>query len=204
MKSITFEQFQSDVKNHVLKVKKDDGLYRHLLIQEPGTSCQHYNITTWPGYLCYSGDMGCFVFQRTDDMFSFFRRDVGSINAPYLAEKLESADRRDGYKEWDQEAFEEAVNERLVVWLEDNRDADEDFIAEQKDKVAALINESNEHQAHAVAALNNFDEDEGGVDFYDFWESYSDKYTNRFIWCCHAIVHAIALYDAQKANEVAA
>ena len=85
-------------------------------------------------------------------MFSFFRRDVGSINAPYWAEKLEAADRSDGYKEWDQEAFEEAVNERLVAWLEDNEDAAEDFIAEQKDKVEELINESNEHQAHAVAA----------------------------------------------------
>ena len=28
-----------------------------------------FDIVTWPGYLCYSGDMGCFVFTRLPDMF---------------------------------------------------------------------------------------------------------------------------------------
>lgn len=204
MSKINFDTFKKDVQDHALKVIKDDGMYRHLLVAEPGTGCMHYNITTWPGYLCYSGDMGCFVFQRTTDMFAFFRSDEGYINPSYWAEKLQAADRDSGFKEWDQEAFEKAVNAQLSSWLEDNEDADEEFITEQKEKVEALINESNENEYHAVAALNNFDADEGGVRFDDFWEGYSDKYTFRYIWCCYAIVHAIALYDAHKASEVAA
>ncbi len=200
---MTFEQFQKDTEQHVLTILKDDGLYRHLLVKHPGTVIQHYSITTWPGYLCFSGDMGCFAFTRTKDMFEFFRCTPGKINEPYWHEKLEAVDRHGGSVEWDQEAFEASVNNYLQNWIEDNEDAAPEFIAEQKEKVKSLIEESRDSQSEALAArlIFTFEADEGGIEFVDFWEGGFQKYTGRFSWCCHAIVHAVALYDAVKIKE---
>ena len=51
-------------------VLRDDGVYRHIRFKKPGTGCMHFDLVTWPGYLCYSGDMGCYVFCRLNARFS--------------------------------------------------------------------------------------------------------------------------------------
>lgn len=205
MSRCTFESFTKDVESHVLTVRKDDGLYRHLTVKNPATSEMHYHITTWPGYLCYCGDMGSFLFQRTDDMFKFFRNGNGDVKPTYWAEKVESAD-RDGVKKFDRDEFERAVNEVFSNWLEsaEENHYDSEFIADEKSKVDELLDESHQNMHHAIAALNNFDTATKGISFDDFWENSCETFTERYIWCCYAIVHAIALYDAAKAKEVSA
>ncbi|MBV2127955.1 hypothetical protein [Arsukibacterium indicum] len=206
MSKLTFEQFTKDVKNHQLTTIKDDGLYRHLLVKQPGTIEMHYEIITWPGYLCYCGDMGTFVFERVEDMFCFFRKTPGTINEPYWSEKLQATDRSDGHTKFCRDEFERAVTEVLNDWLEAVADdgLDPDFIQEEKDKVDEIIAESHQNEFHAVAALNNHQKDDGGLNFWDFWENDCKVFTERYTWCCYALVHAIALYDAAKAAEVAA
>lgn len=54
----------------------EDGIYRHIRFRQPGTMCMHFDLITWPGYLCYTGDMGTYVFTRLADMFEFFRTDL--------------------------------------------------------------------------------------------------------------------------------
>lgn len=205
MSSVSYESFKKDTAQHVLTVLKDDGVYRHLRVENPSSIEQHYSITTWPGYLCYSGDMGCYVFQRVDDMFTFFRKEPGYINESYWHEKLEAVDRNGDVEEWNQAAFEADVTEVLNAWLADNEDQEPDFIEEQKTKIQWLLDESSEYNAEHYNALliHKFEPDEGGVEFVDFWEGSGRfmKYTARFIWCCHAIVHAIHLYDQLEAKE---
>lgn len=205
MSNCTFERFTKDVAAHVLTVQRDDGVFRHLTMKSPTTSEMYYQIITWPGYLCYCGDMGSFLFQRADDMFKFFRNGNGGINPTYWAEKVESAD-RDGVKAFNRDEFERAVNEVLSNWLEFAKENhyDDEFIADEKSKVDDLIAESHQNMHHAIAALNNFDTETNGVSFDDFWENSCETFTHRYIWCCYAIVHAIAQYDAAKAKEVAA
>lgn len=88
MKQLTSEEFKLDVKNHVLTVNLDSGVYRDISIGKPCSSDMHYNITTRPGYLIFTGDMGCYVFNRLPDMFDFFRCE--RINPRYWSEKVQA------------------------------------------------------------------------------------------------------------------
>jgi len=69
------ESFLRDVAEHAMLLIRDDGVSRHVRFAQPGTGCMHFDLITWPGYLCYTGDMGTYVFQRLTDMFEFFRTD---------------------------------------------------------------------------------------------------------------------------------
>jgi hypothetical protein len=87
------EAFLKHVRDHAMTIVREDGVYRHLRFRKPGTSCMGFDIITWPGYLCFCGDMGTYVFQRLQDMLQFFRtkrRDDGSwsIDHRYWAEKV--------------------------------------------------------------------------------------------------------------------
>ena len=41
--------FAEDVAEHELTVRRDDGLYRHLRFQKPGTWIYGFDLITWPG-----------------------------------------------------------------------------------------------------------------------------------------------------------
>lgn len=73
MRDITEETFLADVAAHQIHVLRDDGVHRHIRFKRPGTYCMQFDLITWPGYLCYTGDMGTYVFNRLEDMFEFFR-----------------------------------------------------------------------------------------------------------------------------------
>jgi hypothetical protein len=88
-------RFPDDIAQHQMKVKRNDGLYRHIYFGRPGTGNMSFSITTWPGYLAYTGDMGDYVFCRLDDMFQFFRTDR-TPNYSYWAEKVVAQDKADG------------------------------------------------------------------------------------------------------------
>ena len=84
-------RFLIDTAHHRLSVIRDDGVYRHLRMQQPETSCYYYDIITWPGYLTVTGDMGTWTFSRSYDMFRFFGGAFEQgINTYYWSEKLEA------------------------------------------------------------------------------------------------------------------
>ena len=128
MQKTPLERFQETISEHQLTVIHDDGLHRHLRCARPQSSDRHFFITTWPGYLCISGDMGCYVFQRIEDMFEFFRNDDLGINPPYWAEKLQAGPHAapDSIsREWMPEKFRSEIKE----WFDD---ATEDWSDEDK------------------------------------------------------------------------
>lgn len=51
-----YADFLRETAEHQLVVPHDDGLYRHLRIQKPGTRMWSWDITTWPGHLATSGE----------------------------------------------------------------------------------------------------------------------------------------------------
>lgn len=187
------EQFLKDVENHKLYVLRDDGLYRHLRFKDPRTICQYFDVVTWPGYLAYSGDMGCFVFNRIEDMLCFFRneKEDWGINEGYWAEKLEAVDSRGGYKEFSWDLFVE----NLMEYCETD---------EQKAWMNEELRSAEEDEYGAIEFYRNFDNDnEAGVDLSDFWECRHDEPTFRFLWCCHALVWGIQQYDKSKLEAAA-
>lgn len=187
----TEESFLKDVARHEMTVLRDDGVYRHIRFKKPDSGDMHFDLVTWPWYLAYSGDMGCYVFSRIEDMFEFFRGTAGGalrINLGYWHEKAEAQSRHDGVKEWSAEAFQENVRH----WL-DSADASP---AVRQAAELEVLNHDCEHEAmHAV-----FDFEHDGWRFQDFFEADCTEYTYRYIWCCYALSWGIRQYDAARAT----
>ncbi|TMN38823.1 hypothetical protein CWC03_10775 [Pseudoalteromonas sp. S2755] len=180
---LTAEKFLKDVKQHRVTVIKDDGMYRHLLVREPGTVCQSFNIVTSPGILFYYGDMGSFTFSRVQDMFEFFRDSKLRINAHYWSEKLVSVDRHGGYKAFSFDKFKTNVLDYCETEA-------------QKEWIRSELNSIEEDEFGAVEFYRSFKSDnEYGIDLSDFWECDNNEYTPRYLWCCYAVVWTIQQYD---------
>jgi hypothetical protein len=195
----TQQRFLRDVAQHRIAVIRDDGIYRHLQFSRPGTYCMGFDIVTWPGYLCYCGDMGEFLFTRLPDMFEFFRtalRDDGDlhINPSYWGEKCVAADKHDGLRTYSAELFREAIATRL-----DEMDADDELRQAVEDEVLPAAHDG-ETVAHIAA--RDFTHD-GEFVFPDFWEANLTDYTYRFIWCCFALAWGIRQYDAMTTRAAA-
>lgn len=215
IRTVVKPHFEKDTVNHVMEVIRDDGVNRHIRFREPGTMCYHFDLITWPGYLCYTGDMGTYVFQRTTDMFEFFRTDSGRINLGYWGEKLQAMNctgRHSGnsVEEFSQERFTEVIKEYLGRWIRDAKHEDTLTKDERRslwtavyDDVLVKIDEGGDR---ALIAANEFswiaDRFYGtrkrSYTFEDFYEHSYTQYTHHFVWCCFAIAWGIGVYDKAK------
>jgi hypothetical protein len=190
MRKQVAEQFRRSVADHAMEVQRDDGLHRHLTFSKPGTCIDRFHLVTWPGYLCFCGDWGEYVFSRIPDMFEFFRSDGGRVNPQYWSEKCCAID-RDGIREFSEEKFRKVIAD----YLREHK-ASREVRQAVKDEVLSEL-ERGEHAA--VLAAHDFHHD--GFHFSDFYECELAEYTHRFLWCCHAIVWGIAKYDAAMTRK---
>jgi hypothetical protein len=203
----TEERFLKDVSNHTMKVLQDNGVFRCLRFDHDGSFNMYFNLTTWPGYLCISGDMGAFVFNRLEDMFQFFRikpnaddrKETLPINPGYWGEKCEAEDRRThGMSTFCIETFTESVMDRF-----NSHFGEED--ADQKSKAECLealkeqvLDAENTFEAYQKAYEFEF---EGYQLLDEFHDCHIEAYTYDFIWCLYAIAWGIQQYDAAKVKE---
>lgn len=208
-------RFLRDVEKHEMTIIRDDGVNRHLRFKTPGTSCYYFDIVTWSGHLCYTGDMGTFVFSRIDDMFAFFRMDDHdwnknpnglSINPGYWSEKLLAADRNDGVEEWDEDEFTRRVNEVRVGWMRwaKSLGISKEYRRELWEAVDRKVLEEPSNGHVCVAAIWNFyhtTSDGERFEFVDFFDGSMHKFTLRFLWCCYALAWGINMYDKSKENK---
>ena len=180
------ERYQRDTDEHEMTVIRDDGVYRHLRFQKPGTWNYGYDLVTWPGYLAITGDAGEYMFHRIQDMFEFFGGHGDRINAHYWSEKL-----CDPGRDMARVYSEDVLREHVEQWLEDIDRADDAVLAAavKRDVVAHAY---SEHEARE--ALANFRHDDGTT--IDSWEWDLREYDSRFLWCCWAILRGIARYQA--------
>lgn len=169
------EQFIGETREHEMHVLHDDGLYRHLRFQKPGTGIWHWDLITWPGSLAIRGDIGeGHIFTRTDDMLAFF--DHGQtehqINVHYWAEKLDLG--RDSVKGFNTDRFVEWCAEYAPDIPEDEAIVDYEF-----------------------AAIELLDEYEIDRDFEDI-EQWQD-YEHHFLIALYAILSGAKRYHEAKA-----
>lgn len=213
--AITCETFLADVKDHQITVLRDDGLYRHVRFSRPGTICMSFNLITWPGALCYTGDMGTYVFSRLADMFEFFRTDRERakpgelrINTGYWSEKLIAVDgnrRAGGAEEFSPDKFSKAIKETLVDWMRGSDHLDRagrhELREAVEDEILSNIDCSDGHEAYRAA--NEFCAEIGGVkfQFHDLWDRDFTEYTHSFLWCCYALSWGIQRYDELTAKK---
>lgn len=189
------ERFLKDIVDHEMTVIQDDGVNRHIRFRRPGTICYGFDLVTWPGLLCYTGDMGTYVFSRIKDMFEFFRKEkLFTISTGYWAEKVIASD-RGGIRKFSEEMFVSVVEEWFNSNCEDLPKEEFEALRERlKDEVLSMAYE-NEHEA-MIAAMHF--EHEGQLVLQDFWETNVKEYTHSFLWCCHAIQWGISIYDKER------
>lgn len=184
-------RFLSDVGGHVMTILRDDGVNRHIRFSLP-QSCQYrFDLITWPGHLCYTGDMGTYVFSRIMDMFEFFRTDrkqprLGQtlfINPGYWSEKVLAADKNGKILEYDRDLADQRLREALRG-MRDRTTGDER--AEIYDDVSASLDDGE--IAFKTALMEHFS---------DPWEWNVSEYTYSFMWCCFALAWGVQQYDSR-------
>lgn len=181
-----FKQFQKDVKNHSLTVLRDEGVYRHLRFSD-GTSVYRFDIITWPGSLCISGDMGCQVFERVYDMFEFFDSKDLKINPYYWSEKSQAG----VVKEFDNESFSESVEELIKELKEDLERP------EFSELIEDLENAKDSYDIYeAVASIRSIE----NCPYYVYETLKFEDYTFVYIWRLFAIVWGIQKYKNEINN----
>lgn len=188
MSILTQEQFLRDVAAHAMKIVREDDVYRHIRFQRPGTMCMHFDLVTWPGYLCYTGDMGTYVFTRVRDMFSFFRRsekeNLFGIDLHYWAEKIEAGDRRgrgNGVKEFSKAKFDANVREWVEDFIKSDTDQpDEDADAGERALHACAVKDLREAVEREVIGA-----DDNDIRSFDAAQDFSFGAEDSEAWNAH-------------------
>ncbi len=212
MRACSVEQFLKDTENHTMVVLKDDGEYRHLVFSNNGSSVYKFQLTTWPGYLCISGDMGCSVFSRLRDMFVFFRTDRKGedlyhwINLGYWAEKVQAGNLT-GLTKFDTEAFKRAILKYTHQWLKEHyhqttKEERRWLMEEIQNEVLSDLDEGNRDvlMSNAIQFTSKVNT-RLSFQFQDFWENTFQDFDYHFIWQCYAIAWGINVYDRTKQQE---
>jgi hypothetical protein len=199
--------FERDTAEHKVNVIRDDGVYRHLRCNKPGTWNMGFDIITWPGYLVITGDVETYVFSRCEDMFNWFGDDPPrrEINPGYWSQKLKG-DRlgRDISRSYSHEAFSKQMHEWVRMECEsaeyDGDEMYESLLREAVDR--EVLAEYTTYEEEARERILDLQHE--GIVTGETWEWDLKDYDYFFLWCCHAILWAIREYDALAAPEAVA
>lgn len=166
-----------DFHGHVLRCDLNQGLYRCWRGGQPDSSFYHFYITTKPGTLIVTGDIGDLVLERTDDMLAWSRSAINSIS--YFAEKVV---RPMATREYDPDVAE-------AWYYETVRDRDY-YDYEHRRKLKEIVRDELGHDfndQHAVEAAIYESEIAEGED----WPKLNN-YTWNFLWCREAVKWLLA------------
>lgn len=195
-------QFVKDIRDHEVTIRLDQGLYRHIRLMKPGTSCMYFDLVTWPNRLVYTGDMGDFMFSRIDDMFAFFRG--ARPNYSYWAEKVLASDGREGgIYEFSMQKFQDSVWDYVTEYF-DGGDPPEEMQSQIEWEIFRVAEEYG-HSLPGYIAMSEFSYrfPDGTVFHFDMHDlgGNAEVYTYRYMWACNAIPWAIKQYDELKENQ---
>lgn len=199
-----YRHLLANTKNHELRILREEGVYRHLRFQEPGTGIWHWDLITWPGSLAIRGDVGeGFIFTRTNDMLRFFDQGQpdGWINPSYWAEKLDRGAR--SVQCMSPEKFAAHVRERADSLVESYFGFDAESEAEFRAAVQSEVLDPTEDctdEGYAASVLYNFEWDGHHLD-EDMDPSAWRDYEYHFILALHAILWGAKKYHAEKEGQ---
>lgn len=206
----TEEEFLREVTKHRINIVSDSEIHRHVIFKNPESSNFWFELITWPGSLCISGNCGSYVFSRLLDMFGFFREpDIQrglSINPHYWGEKLEAIDRCSGFTEFDSDGFRERVKDYFDSFVESHDELNDEHKNELWDEIKdeVLYYSDSEHEAYRAAHDFSYEIGDYTFEFTDFFDGGgTETYTAHYLWCLYAIVWGIRQYDLEK-EKVAA
>lgn len=202
MNRVTIDSFLNDVKDHKMTLCSYDpqSKVRHLRFQKHGTIIQSFQITSLPSRLIISGDMGDYIFARSDDdMFYWVGRDVNEINPNYMSAKVVSIDRRCGLSVFDHNVLKQVVYESVEERMEDQpiNDRDKAFIYDKVNRMLSRC-ETEEQAYHELREFLLKVEDKYLdyliIKFDEAWEWDFTRLSDNFLWCCYALAWGIDQY----------
>lgn len=165
-------------KNHVVTELSRNGVFRSWRCAEPGTGIFAFTITTIPGHLIITGDLGCLVLKRVYDMLPWCRGSCDSTE--YFAEKVVKG-----------QAIEKFSTDVLNEWVAEMLE-DEDVSVEGKRTLREALG-TDEGPAEKWYER-----------FREVWQNGDppnwEMYTNRFLWCRDAIRWFVMNHTEESLN----
>lgn len=167
-----------EFKDRVITELSRNGVFRSWRCAKPGTGIFAFTITTIPGHLIITGDLGSLIVTRTYDMLPWCRGSCDSTD--YFAEKVPHGL---VIEKFSTDVLEEWITEML---------ADEDVSVEGKRTLREAIGTD---EGPAEKWYERFREVWDGGDPPNW-----DMYTNRFLWCRDAIRWFVMNHDEPSLN----
>jgi hypothetical protein len=168
--------------NHVITERLNSGMFRSWRCQAPGTWCYGFDVTTMPGTLVVTGDIGTLVVERTNDMIAWASGAARSID--YFAEKVS---REMPTREWDADVAAEFIDQS-IAGCEDDEDGDVQREAWRNLKEDEIHDETTE-QEFCMALIES--ELIDGCDFPDL-----TNWKPSFLWCREAVIWFLQNFPA--------
>lgn len=197
-------RFRRDTRDHRMIVIHDDGgAIRHIKVAKPGTSNMHFNITTVPGYLMFTGDMGAFTFSRVRDMLAWHQidwtGDTPTIDYSYWAEKCEAVYKHGGTEDFDEDGWRSAAvrafrehefpeGTRMDHWKDYREEVVGGSPYDEREAMDMVMGWSYTDDHSASYRVHPF------RDFYEFGPLRKPSF--RFRWACWAIASTARDYFA--------
>lgn len=206
MKKI-IEMFEKEIADHELKVIIDNGVNRILEFRNKnGSSNQFFNVLQTRNHICFTGDMGDFVFtNHNEDMLAWFH---GNMSMAYINEKCRAGETRDYSEDTAREGIESMVTDFCYDYKDDFFN-DEDFKESQYDEwrnelledVLGDLDFENEFTLHDSAYSLSVRVNDSIKFEIDTSDGLSCRgYTHRFNWCVLAMNKAAELYFSKDKN----
>lgn len=176
-------------RDYKMNILRDDGPYRSLEFKHSDRMEGHFLITTWPGCLCITGDMGSFVFNHIDDTIGFFSGN--KINPRHWSEKVVAQSiYSGGVKVFSNEIFTKDMLEIKQSRL--SRADNDDSIKSINDAFEHIDKVSEIYEAVVfVRGLNLTSLDPADL-------SWPEEYTFHYLFACYAINFACNTYLHEK------
>lgn len=173
------EMAKTNFAGHQIEVRLDHGLFRNWRCAKPDTGSYAFNISTEPGRLFVTGDVGCMIWEREPDMITWARQAIKDID--YMAGKVPSEIKT---RQWDVDT--------ACDWITDQvKEATIDEDREMIGKLATLREwmEGQPSESDFCQALW----DGGIIHDSDFPRCHC--WTPSFLWCREAVAWLLSRLD---------
>jgi hypothetical protein len=170
------KDFERHIAEHIVHEVYRNGLHGHWRCAKPNTGIYSFCVTTWPGYLAYTGDMGDYVFSRTYDMLTWMS---DACRAPaYASEKCVAANHNGIYQYCD-EIFQEQLDQRLAELEEWSASTGKQVPPDTLDAINEVRGAASDGEHFALHAMY----------MSGLWDEIPScrTFTFHFLWCLHAI-----------------
>jgi hypothetical protein len=162
-------------KDHIMTTRLGQGLFRNWQCARPGSSFYLFNVSTEPGRLFVTGDIGDMIFARESDMISWLRRCIGDPH--YVAGKVQGRRPR----EWSEDVVRDWLAERAKEEGADRK------------KLAKLGRTLDDGRPYFDIALH-----ESGIINSADWPDFT-AFTTEFLWIMEALKWFLLALDGQQA-----